>query len=129
MPLHLNTLELGDGAVANASGYGLVVSNEVVEFYFAGLGRWKSNPGQVRRGNGRCSEEGGREEDQEDDELAVVGEGEVGDGVGQEAAWEVVFGEDVVDGGNQIRVRFEEGMVVVVRRAGEKKTKKVEKKI
>ena len=61
--------------------------------------------------------------------MAVVGEGEVGDGVGQEAAWEVVFGEDVVDGGNQIRVRFEEGMVVVVRRAGEKKTKKVEKKI
>lgn len=37
-PLHLNTLELGDGAVTDSSGYGLLVVDEVVELDGAGLG-------------------------------------------------------------------------------------------
>lgn len=37
-PLHLNALELGDGAVADASGHGPVVANAIVEFDFAGPG-------------------------------------------------------------------------------------------
>lgn len=83
-PLHLDTLQLGDGSVANPSGYGLLVADAVVEFDFAGLG-------------------------QVDDESAVVREGEFGDGVRQEAAWEAVLGEEFVDGGDRIRVGFEEG--------------------
>lgn len=55
--LHLDALELGDGAVADSSRYGLVVVDEVVELDGAGLG-------------------------EVDDEAAVVGEGEVGDGIG-----------------------------------------------
>ena len=37
-PLHLNALELRDGPVADPSGHGLLVANEVVEFDAAGPG-------------------------------------------------------------------------------------------
>lgn len=70
-PLDLYPLEVGDGAVAELTGDGLLVVNHVVELDVARLG-------------------------QIDDESAVVGEGVPGDGVGQEAAGEAVLGEDVV---------------------------------